>query len=252
LDGPDHERSWFVEGSADYYSLVVPLRSGMFDEEAFVDAVNFEARECYANPCRDLTLREAQQLSFVDFLAQRLPYGRGMFYLADLDARLRRATSRETSADDVVRELLRRRNAGQRVGIEQWCALVESHLRDPEWPALDALVFTGRGRPREDSFGPQFAMEIVEVPVPEFGFDSSTLVTGQVRGLVPGSAAERAGLREGETIELPRYPEIVRLSVQDQLHINVTRDGATSVLTIPLTGASAPVPQWRTRPHHPS
>jgi predicted metalloprotease with PDZ domain len=88
LDGPAEEVTWFVEGAADYYSLVLPFRIGMLDEEAFLHAVNFEAREGYANPRRNLSLRQAQGVFFSDFLAHRLPYARGMFYLADLDARL--------------------------------------------------------------------------------------------------------------------------------------------------------------------
>jgi len=87
LDGPAEEVTWFVEGAADYYSLVLPLRSGMIDDDAFLRAVNTEAREAYANPRRGLSLRDAQREFFSDFLAHRLPYARGMFYLADLDSR---------------------------------------------------------------------------------------------------------------------------------------------------------------------
>ena len=93
LDGPVEDVTWFVEGSADYYSLVLPLRAGLVGEDAFLEAVNFEARECYANVRRDLGIREAQQVFFTDFMAHRLPYARGLFYLADLDARLSAATS---------------------------------------------------------------------------------------------------------------------------------------------------------------
>lgn len=248
LDGPAEEVTWFVEGAADYYSLVLPLREDMLDEEAFLRAVNFEAREGYANPRRNLTLREAQQLFFSDFVAHRLPYARGMFYLADLDARLRRATSGRQSADDVVRDVLRRRRAGEHVGIEQWCTSVQKILPDAEMPILDALVFTGVGRPGEDCFGSRFECETVQVPVLDVGFDPITFVTRRVRGLVPGGAADRAGLREGETIDPPTYPEIVRRNVGDVLDIGVTRDGETARITMPLTGETAPVPQWFKRP----
>jgi predicted metalloprotease with PDZ domain len=244
LDGPAEEVTWFSEGAADYYSLVLPLREGMLDEEGFLRAVNFEAREAYANPRRNLHLRQAQQLFFSDFLAHRLPYARGMFYLADLDARLRQATSGQHSVDDVVRFVARSRRAGERVGIEQWCARVQEVLPDAEMPILDALVFTGAGRPGKGCFGPRFEAQTVQVPVLDVGFDPSTFVTRRVRGLVPGGAADRAGLRDGETIDLPRYPEIVRLNVGDMLDIGVTRDGETARISIPLIGETAPVPQW--------
>jgi hypothetical protein len=245
LDGPDDEKTWFVEGSADYYSLVLPLRAGMLDDAAFLEAVNFEARECYANPQRGLSIQQAQELFFSDFMAHRLPYARGMFYLADLDARLRRETSQQVGVDDLIREVVRDRSAGERVGIEGWCARVQNILQASEMPHLNDLVLTGAGRPSEDVFGPQFEMETVKVPIPDFGFDSSTLVTGHVRGLVPGGAADRAGLQEGEHIELPRYPEIVRMNVGDVVDIGVNRGGHASVVTIPLTGETVLVPQWR-------
>jgi len=247
LDGSYDEKTWFVEGSADYYSLVLPLRAGLLDEAAFLVAVNFEARECYANPQRGLSIQQAHQFFFSDYMAHRLPYARGMFYIADLDGRLRRETSQGVGVDDLVRGVVRDRSAGDRIGIEGWCARVEEHLRSPEMPHLDDLVLTGSRRPSEDAFGSQFEMETVDVPVPDFGFDSSTLVTGHVRGLVPGGAADRAGLHDGEDIELPPYPEIVRLNVGDVLNIGVNRGGDASVVTIPLTGETAPVPQWRKR-----
>ncbi|WP_460526548.1 hypothetical protein [Flindersiella endophytica] len=244
LDGPAEDVTWFVEGAADYYSLVLPFREGMLEEEAFLGAVNLEARECYANPRRDLTIREAQQQFFSDFLAHRLPYARGMFYLADLDERLRRATSDRQSVDDIVRAVVRRRRTGERVGVQEWCASVEDVLPGAEMPILDALVLTGGEVAGKDCFGPRFESKEVQVPVLDVGFDPSTFLTRRVRGLVPGGAADRAGLREGETIDLPRYPEIVRLNAGDVLDIGVSRDGETTRIAIPLTGETARVPQW--------
>ncbi len=109
---------------------------------------------------------------------------------------------------------------------------------------LDALVFTGQGRPREDCLGSLFVMETVLVPVLDVGFDPSTWVTRRIQGLVPGGAADRAGLRVGETTDLPRYAEIVRMNIGDDLNMGVTRDGETARITIPLTGETAPVPRW--------
>jgi predicted metalloprotease with PDZ domain len=247
LDGPVDEVTWFVEGAADYFSLVLPLRNGMLDEDAFLRAINTAAREGYASPRRHLSLREAQQEFFSDFLAHRLPYVRGMFYLADLDARLRRATTGRQSVDDLVRGVLRSRRAGQRVGIDQWCDRIQQTLPEEEMPIFDALVITGTGRPGEGCFGPRFATETIDVPVLDLGFDPSTLVTRRVQGLRPGGTADRAGLREGEIVDLPRYTEIVRMNAGDVLEIDVTRDGSSARIPIPLTGETAPVPQWRKR-----
>jgi M61 glycyl aminopeptidase len=247
LDGPVHEVTWFAEGAADYYALVLPLRAGMLEEDAFLRAVNQEARSGYANPRRHLTLQEASPLFFSDFLAHSLPYVRGMFYLADLDARLREATSGERSVDDVVRAVVRRRREGELVGVREWCALVDEMLPGDERTALDELVFTGVRRPGPGTFGPRWESTEEPVPVLDVGFDASTFLTRRVRGLVPGGLADRAGLKEDDAVELPSYSEALALSPHDVLAIGVSRDGETIVHAIPLAGTTVPVPQWRTR-----
>jgi predicted metalloprotease with PDZ domain len=247
LDGPEEEVRWFNEGAADYYSLVVPFRAGLIEEDAFLQAVNWEARTGYANPRRHLTMEEAEPLFFSsDFFAHWLPYTRGMFYLADLDARLRDATSGERSVDDVVVEVTRRRRDGERVGVHEWCAIVDRTVPGDERRMLDSLVFTGDGRPSPDAFGPRFEMIEIQVPSLDLGFDPVTLINSRVTGLVPRGLAERAGLKEGDTVKLPTFHEAIALDINDEMTVAVTRDGQTHQVTLQLGGHALPVPQWRT------
>ena len=247
LDGPPEEITWFVEGAADYYSQVVPLREGTLAEDAFLRAVNLEARMGYATPRRHLTLHEAQRLFFSDFLAHWLPYARGMFYLADLDARLREETSGRWSVDDIVRDVVRMRREGQRVGVTEWCARVQDLLPGDEEQVLHSMVCTGVGRPGPGCFADRFERKDVAVPVLDVGFDPSTFITRRVRGLVPGGGADRAGLREGEEVELPSYTEALSLNTDDLLTVRVSRDGETVTATIALDVHTTLVPQWQQR-----
>jgi hypothetical protein len=64
---------------------------------------------------------------------------------------------------------------------------------------------------------------------------------------VTGGPADRAGLREAEVVELPRYSEIVRMDAGDVLSVGVTRDGESARIALPLTGETAAVPQWTKR-----
>lgn len=87
-----------------------------------------------------------------------------------------------------------------------------------------------------------------QVPVLDVGFDPSTFITRRVQGLVPGGAADRAGLEEGDVVELPSYAEALALDANESLNIRITRNGDTTLVTIPLDGHTTAVPQW----HKPS
>lgn len=88
-------------------------------------------------------------------------------------------------------------------------------------------------------------MTEVHVPVLNVGFDASTFITRRVRDLVPGGAADRAGLEEGDMVELPSYSQALALNAHDALNIRVTRDGETRLVTLPFADqTTTPVPQW--------
>ena len=220
LDGPEEEVRWFNEGAADYYSLALPYRVGLIGEDAFLRAVNLGARTGYANPRRHLTMGEAEPLFFSDFFAHWLPYTRGMFYLADLDGRLRGVTSGAGSVDDIVVEVTRRRRDGERVGIHEWCTIVERTLPGDEQRRLNSLVFTGEGRPAPDAYGRRF--EMIHVHCRHWIWGSTPyIINGRVTGLVPGGLADRAGLKEGDTVDLPSFHDALALDVNDVITIGV-------------------------------
>jgi len=245
LDGAADEVTWFNEGAADYYSLVIPFREGLIDQPTFLSEVNLAARIGYASPLRELTLDEASRLYDEDFRARRLAYVRGMFYLADLDARLRNASPDGLgSVTEVVTRVLRSQRAGEHIGIEEWCALVADLVSADERPALESFVFGGDGRPGPESFGPTFAMAEIALPVLDVGFDASTFVTRRATGVVAGGAAGRAGVQEGDVLRLPGYSEAVGLNVGDSLKVEISRDGEKIPVSISLRGGTAPVPQW--------
>ena len=85
----------------------------------------------------------------------------------------------------------------------------------------------------------------VHVPSLDLGFDPLTMINGRVTGLVPGGLADRAGLKEGDTVDLPSFHDALALDVNDVITIGVTRDGQTHQVTLPLNRNAIPVPQWR-------
>jgi hypothetical protein len=79
----------------------------------------------------------------------------------------------------------------------------------------------------------------------DLGFAPSTFVSRRVRDLVPDGPAVRAGLREGDVVELPGFFDALALRPGDVLDVRVTREGRTTRHPIPLGELpTAAVPQW--------
>ena len=89
LEGSYDETVWFNEGIADYYGIVLPHRHGLQTEADYLSRVNLSARQCFASPYHGQPLSRVSDQYWTDFRAQQVPYGRGMFYFAELDAELR-------------------------------------------------------------------------------------------------------------------------------------------------------------------
>jgi len=65
--------------------------------------------------------------------------------------------------------------------------------------------------------------------------------------VVAGGAADLAGLKDGDVVDLPSCSEAVALDQGECLRAGVIREGVTTVRTIQLVGETAPVCQWQVR-----
>ncbi|MEV4363179.1 hypothetical protein [Nonomuraea sp. NPDC049625] len=198
LDGEHGDVSWYTEGTAEYYSIVLPHRAGLIDDDAFLRLINDRARSYYTNPLQTLSNRAAAERFWKDQRAQRVPYGRGLFYFLGLDAKLRAAGRRPL--DELVLTVLDRKRAGEKVGVPEWVDLVVAELGEQARRDFAALEAGEWMVPASDALGPPFRREDLRDRVAEVGFDLGSMETGVVAGLVAGSAADRAGMREGDRI----------------------------------------------------
>lgn len=199
LDDTEHaETAWYTEGTAEYYSILLSRRAGATDDAAFLERINARATAYYANPFRALSNAEAGKRFWSDARAQRVPYGRGFMYFAALDARLRAASDGRRSLDDLVLEVLDGQRRGERVGLARWREMVGRELGPSGEADFDAMTRGETIVPPPGSFGPCLKPEAFREPRFELGYDEMS--AGTVRGLVPGTNAARAGLREGDEI----------------------------------------------------
>ena len=144
-------------------------------------------------------------------------YRRGALYAAKLEAALRARPRRPAGArarglDDLLRELAAeaRAKGGGPLSVASFRALVVRELGAAAGDELDRLMLRGEGAvvPPQGAFGPCFRRVVDEVTVFDLGFDPESLgATPQlVRGLRPGSAAARAGVRAGALVLASKLP----------------------------------------------
>lgn len=105
-DDPAGLGTWYVEGSAEYYSTIVPMEMGLRTLDETAEVINEKAGSYFENPMNGLSNDELGKLYWKDRRCQRVPYSRGTLFLSNVDAAIRRATNGEKTLLDVELALL--------------------------------------------------------------------------------------------------------------------------------------------------
>jgi predicted metalloprotease with PDZ domain len=191
---------WFGEGFTDYYAFLLLLRAGLMSLEEYVAAHNAWIKAYYTSPVRSLTVDEMVQKRQTDWDTDQLFYKKGYLLANHLDFTIRFKTNGKHSLDDVMRSLLRSSKPGS---IELSEKRIADALRPylQEQGASDIEKYMGRGDlvPVDNSFGACASVEDIEYRSFDAGFDMEKWTKSRVFwGVVPGSNAHRAGLRDGQ------------------------------------------------------
>ena len=104
--------------------------------------------------------------------------------------------------------------------------------------------------PESDAFGPCFERTTAQFRRFELGFDGKSLTSQPrlVNGVVAGSAAAQAGLRDGDEIVYPVGLDVIQGDQKATLTLQVRRNGAVLPLTYLPRGGTADAYQWRRVP----
>ncbi|MCC5980155.1 MAG: hypothetical protein JJU26_00385 [Oceanicaulis sp.] len=244
LSGGAHaETAWYTEGTAEFYSLVLLLRSGQMDLDGFISAINRRAANYYTNPHLALSNIEAGALFWSDPRAQRLPYGRGLLYLISVDAQLREATGGAVSLDDIVVGIFQAQRDGEAVGLEGWVERIGEHLGEQAQAGFDAMAAGETITPPGNAFAPCLRVVPAEFATFELGFDDFRL--GQVTSLDEASAAYEAGAREGDIIHAMTPPlRVARDDPEAAITLDLERDGERFEISFDPRGESLPGWKW--------
>jgi predicted metalloprotease with PDZ domain len=224
---------WASEGLATYFTVNLQRRLGLQPIKAFVAELNRLSEQYNGNPYRNATSDVARAVFYADKNGELLPSVRGSLYLFTLDAAVREASSGEQSLDDILLELFARRADGETISVRTFTNALAKVLGPGVASELDSVVVRGAKTVfvPPDAFGPCFTHSWTQVVVPDFAFDRRTPDVQTVVSLVPSSAAEIAGLRNGDVVTTPVAPELLVSDKVQQMKLDVARNGESLYLT---------------------
>lgn len=204
FDEPERGMYWFTEGFTDYFTFVLLRRSGLLTDDEYAEHYNELLRDYARSPVRNATNERILKDFFSDESVGRLPYWRGALLAMRWDARIRAKSGGATSLDAVMLKLFdeAKRDKNGIVTNARIAGLIQPLAGGDVIAEITAHVVNGETiEPTPDGVGPEYELAPVEIPTFELGFDLETLVQKrEIAGVVAGSAAERAGLRNGQQI----------------------------------------------------
>ncbi|WP_044563134.1 hypothetical protein [Azospirillum sp. B4] len=255
LDAPQGlASSWFGEGLAVYYQNRLPLRAGMVTGDEFLKDLNTTAARYYTNILNTTPNSVIPERFWADTRVRVLPYDRGALYFALVDGEVRKASHGRRSLDDLVLAMLARRRHGQPMDHDAWVAVVSKELGERGKAELEAMLNGALVLPDDDTFGPCFTRTTAPLRRYQLGFDPEVLIEPKrvIHGLIPGSAAEKAGLRDGDEIVKPVPQDGIQADQQATLTLQIRRDGQIFPVTYLPRGETVEAYQWVRRPTAPA
>ena len=233
--------AWYSEGAAEYYSVLLSLRAGTIDHARFLSLINRKAEGYYTGVYRGLNNAEAGKLFWKDPRAQRVPYERGFLYLVRLDGQIRARSRGRRSVDNLVLDVLGRQRKGQQVGVPEWRALVVAELGQSAGREFDAMVAGKLIPPPRQAFAPCYRLVPATLTRFDLGFSDSR--PDVVKDLRANTAAERAGLREGDVIVTMTPLAEVRENPSAEVAMEIRRGDQT--LAVRFLPRSDPAAGWQ-------
>lgn len=194
---------WFSEGFTSYYTRVLALRAGLLDLPQYVRGYNEDVASYMLSPVRNAPNERITAEFWSDPDIHQLPYFRGTLIAHRWNAEIRRRADGRRSLDDAMRELLR--HAEQR-DVRVNAAVVSDAVgpmigRDVTSEIAHHIDAGATLEPGSDDLGPCVSLTWRDIGFFELGFDfAATKASGEVAGVVAGSAAHEAGLRDGQSV----------------------------------------------------
>lgn len=246
--------SWFNEGTAVFYGWTLPHRFGLSGSDYLLSQVNMSAMRYYTSIKAHLSNDEVAKNFWADTRIRMLAYDRGAFYFALVDQAIRKRSAGKRSLDDLMLVLKEREKAKGTLTAADWESVVSAELGAAAVTDFRDMLAGKLQLPGGDVFGPCFRRTSKMLRRYELGFDPEVLVEKDriVRGLVAGSEAEKAGLRNGDRLVRPVPQDFAASSQTYKLTYPVRRGSEELTLSYLPRGEAVATPQWERDPDAPA
>jgi predicted metalloprotease with PDZ domain len=232
------------------YEGKLPLRYGMITPEAFLKNLNNHASRYYSSVKATEPNSEAAAHFWDDTRSRTLAYDRGMLYFATVDDTIRKKSNGKRSLDTLVLRLLALEDTGTSLRNDDWENVLRSELGDDAVSEFHAALNGKMPIPAPDAFGPCYTRTTARARRYEVGFEPAVLREPRriVRGLVPGSAAERVGLQDGDEIVKPVPQDEIQGNQAELLKLDIRRGDRELGISYLPRGEEVDVYQWKRLP----
>ena len=240
------ESSWFAEGLATLYEAKLPLRYRLITPEAFLQDLNIHAVRYYSSVMATRPNSDIAAHFWEDTRIRTLAYDRAMLYFAVVDDAVRKKSQGKRSLDQLMLHMLALEKQGTELSNRDWESELRRELGDRAVAEFHEFLNGKMPIPASDAFGPCFTRTTGRVRRYELGFTPAVLAEPRriVRGLIRGSAAERAGLQNGDEILNPVPQDEIQGNQTELLKFQIRRrDQNLSISYLPR-GAEVEVYQW--------
>ena len=202
IRSPQENTNWFTEGFTTYYQDLLLWQAGLIGDAQYLDAVNRFVRDYHFSPARNAALQEIISRPRHDQAMGRIPYERGAMIALWLDGEIRRRSNGKSSLDPLMRELFDERKRHPDLSKERIFAAIGRHVDADILDRVREHVDSGTTIEAPQKVRvPCAERAVVEMPTFELGMDRTALIENQrIVALKPGSAAERAGARDGDVV----------------------------------------------------
>ncbi|MGA7967076.1 MAG: hypothetical protein WCC32_13125 [Terriglobales bacterium] len=238
--------SWYAEGMAVYYARLLALRAGQIAPAEFLQDLNTTAARYYTDALIATPNSEIPARFWADTRVRVLPYDRGSMYFAVVDEEVRAASGGKRTLDDLLLAMVDRRRQNLPVDESAWVEMVTKELGEKGKTEFEAMLAGAIQLPEPGGFGPCFTRTTKLLRRYQLGFEPKVLTEPKriVRGLIPGSAAERAGIRDGDEITQPVPQDRIQGEQEGVLTLKLLRDGKPLEISYVPRGETVEAYQW--------